>query len=291
MSGAPLPFASIQNDLLRLDYLTTTGPRIIGLYAKSVEGNLLAETPEVHWPTPHGEFYLRGGHRLWVSPEDERFICPEEDLQVIEDSGKIILRSPVDACSIEKEISIQLDNNCVHLSHRVTWHGNETMELASWGITQLRLGGMGILPLAHVDGLLPDRNLVLWPYTKLNDERLELHDDMILLRGTGSDHACKIGNFNSAGWTACAMGDVLFTKRFHTDANACYPDLNCNVEAYVQNTCIELENLGPLKKLTKGDSVAHNETWQVTPGNFPATLETARLISRQHQKHQGVFNG
>jgi len=291
MSDSPLPFASIQNDLLRLDYLTTTGPRIIGLYAKGVEGNVLAETPHVHWPTPHGEFYLRGGHRLWVSPEDERFICPEEELQVIEDSGRLVLRSPVDAAGLEKEISIQLDQNCVHLSHRVTWHGNDPVELASWGITQLRLGGMVILPLTPMDGLLPDRNLVLWPYTKLNDERLELHDDMILLRGTGLEHACKIGNLNSAGWGACALGDVLFTKRFHTDEMATHADLGCNVEAYVKDLCIELENLSPLKKLKKGDSVTHQETWQVTPGNFPATLETARMISRQYQKHQGVFNG
>jgi hypothetical protein len=285
MSDSPLPFASLQNDVLRLDYLTTTGPRIVGLYAKGVEGNLLAETPDVHWPTPHGEFYLHGGHRLWVSPEDEQFICPEDTLQIIEDSGKLIIKSPMDASCIEKEISIQLDNNCVHLSHRITWHGNETVEVASWGITQLRLGGMGILPLTQMDGILPDRNLVLWPYTKFDDERLELHDDMILLRGTGLDHACKIGNLNSHGWIAYAMGDVLFTKRFHTDANAHYSDLGCNVEAYVKDVCIELENLSALKKLKKGDSVTHNETWQVTPGNFPATLETARLISKQFQNN------
>jgi hypothetical protein len=285
MSDSPLPFASLQNDVLRLDYLTTTGPRIVGLYAKGVQGNLFAETPDVHWPTPYGEFYLRGGHRLWVSPENEQFICPEDNLQVIEDSGNLILRGPTDASGIEKEISIQLDNNCVHLSHRVTWHGNEPVKLASWGITQLRLGGLGILPLAHVDGLLPDRNLVLWPYTKFDDERLELHDDMVLLRGAGLDHACKIGNLNSHGWIACAMGDVLFTKRFHTDETAIYSDLGCNVEAYVKDTCIELENLSPLKKLKKGDSVTHNETWQVTPGNFPGTLETARLINQQYQNN------
>lgn len=285
MSSYSLPFASIKNDLLQLDYLTITGPRIVGLYAKGVNGNLLAETPDVHWPTPNGEFYLRGGHRLWVSPEDEQYICPEDDLQVTEDAGRLILRSPVDASGIEKEISIHLDKNFVHLSHRLTWHGNQVVELASWGITQLRLGGLGILPLTHVDGLLPDRNLVLWPYTKFQDERLELHDDLLLLRGTGMDHACKIGTLNSHGWIACAMGDVLFTKRFDTDSTAKYPDFGCNVEAYVKDTCIELENLSPLKKLRGGDSVTHNETWQVTPGNFPATLETARSISKQYQNN------
>lgn len=285
MSNYSLPFASIKNDLLQLDYLTTTGPRIVGLYAKGVEGNLMAETPDVHWTTPNGEFYLRGGHRLWVSPEDEHYICPEDNLQIIEEAGRLILKTPPDVSGIEKEMSIQLDNDCVHLSHRLTWHGNEPVELASWGITQLRLGGLGILPVPHVDGLLPDRNLVLWPYTKFDDDRLELHDDLFLLRGTGKDHACKIGTLNSHGWIACAMGDVLFTKRFHTDINATYSDRGCNVEAYVKDACIELENLSPLKKLTKGDSVTHNETWRITPGNFPATLETARSVSKQYQNN------
>jgi hypothetical protein len=108
---------------------------------------------------------------------------------------------------------------------------------------------------------------------------------MILLRGIGLDQACKIGNLNSHGWIAYALGDVLFTKRFHTDANARYSDLGCNVEAYVKDVCIELETLSPLKKLKKGDSVTHNETWQITPGNFPPTLETAQLISRQYQNN------
>lgn len=281
MGDYKLPFASIKNDLLQLDYLTTTGPRIVGLYAKGVEGNLLAETPDVHWPSKQGEFYLRGGHRLWVSPEDEEYICPEDDMKVIEEKDRLILRSGVDVSGIEKEIVIRLENDSVHLSHKLTWHKNEPVELASWGITQLRLGGLGILPLASVQGLLPDRNLVLWPYTKFEDDRLMLHNDMFLLRGAGKDHACKIGTLNTHGWIACAMGDVLFTKRFDVDATATYLDRGCNVEAYVKDACIELENLSAVKKLNKGDSVTHDEIWQVTPGNFPATVETARSIMKQ----------
>ncbi len=108
MAESALPFASIENDFLRLDYLTTTGPRIIGLVAKGASGNLLAETPEVHWPTPHGEFYLRGGHRLWVAPENPFYVCPEDGVQVEQNGSKVILRSAEDASGIEKEISIQL---------------------------------------------------------------------------------------------------------------------------------------------------------------------------------------
>jgi len=277
----PLPFATIQNNFLRLNYLTTTGPRIIGLYSSGVQGNLLAETPDVHWSTPHGEYYLGGGHRLWTAPENPFYTCPEDGLDVVQDGDRVILKSPVDKSGLEKEIAIQLDGNCVHLEHCVTWHGNEPIELAPWAITQLRLGGMAILPLSDVDGLLPNRNLVMWPYTKIRDERLELHDDLILLHGTGSEQACKIGNRNSHSWVACTLGEALFVKRFTINASGAYPDLGCNVEAYVKDSCIELETLGSITKLKKGESIKHAESWQVMTGVYPSTLETARKVSKQ----------
>jgi hypothetical protein len=276
-----LPFASIENDLLRLDYLTTTGPRIVGLYANGVNGNLLAETPDVHWSTPHGEYYLHGGHRLWTAPENPFYNCPEDGLDVTKEDEKVILNSPVDQSGLEKEIAIQLDENCVQLEHRITWHGNEPIELAPWAITQLRLGGMAILPLSDTVGLRPNRNLVLWPYTQLQDERLEINDDLILLHGSGKERACKIGNRNSHGWIACILGEALFVKRFRINSSGRYPDLDCNVEAYVKDSCLELEALGLITTLKPSDSVTHTESWQVITGDYPTTLESARKVSKQ----------
>jgi len=279
MASSPLPFASIENKFLRIDYLTTTGPRVIGLYAHGVEGNLFAETPEVHWPTPHGEYYLRGGHRLWTAPEDPQYICPEEDLSVIQADERVILKSPIDAAGLEKEISLQLDENLIHVTHRITWHGGRPIELAPWAITQLRLGGMAILPQPSSEGLVPDRNLVFWPYSQMRDTRFELHDDLILLHGQPAGQAFKIGSLNKDGWMACTLGQALFVKRFPFDESERYPDLSCNAEAYVKDVCIELETLGPLVKLARGQTVTHEETWEViTDVDDPPTLDAARAI-------------
>lgn len=277
-----LPFASLENEFLRVDYLTTTGPRLIGLYAKGVEGNLLAETPDVHWPTPHGEFYLRGGHRLWTAPEDSFYTCPEDDLKVIAEKDRVTLRGGIDAAGLEKEISFHLDQNRVLLNHRVTWHGKEPIELAPWGITQLRLGGMAILPLSTAEGLQPNRNLVLWPYSHVNDERLELHDDLVLLYGRASALAFKFGSYTPHGWIACMWENALFIKRFSVEPARRYPDLGCNVEAYVRDTCLELESLGPLTLLQPGESVTHEETWEIHVEKYPFQLEDARIINRQY---------
>ena len=278
MSESKLPSAFIENEFLRVEYLTTTGPRIIGLYARGATGNLFAETPDVHWTVPHGEFYLRGGHRLWKAPEDSFFNCPEEGVTVIEGDG-VILRSPVDASGLEKEIAFRLDDNRVYLSHHITWHGESPLELAPWTITQLRLTSLGILPLKGVAGSdsAPNRSIVIWPYASLKDERLELHDDYVLVHGKPRDVSLKVGGYNSHGWLACALGDALFVKRFAVEEGM-FPDMNCNVESYVKDVCIELELLGTMRTLEKGESVTLEETWEVIIGEFPPTLETARII-------------
>ena len=280
MSELQLPSASIENEFLRLEYLTEEGPRIIGLYAKGVAGNLFAITPNVHWQTPHGEYYPRGGHRLWTAPEDPFYTCPEQGLHITKHES-LLLKGPVDEAGLEKEIAIRLDQNRVHLSHRVTWHRATPIELAAWSITQVYFGGMAILPLPHKDGLLPDRNLVLWPYSEINDDRFELEDDLVLVHGRAKEFPFKVGTFNSHGWIAYALGKALFIKRFIVDETGRYPDFGCNAEAYVKDAYVELESLGTLKMLNPGEFVTYEETWEVIVGDFPATTDSARNIVKQ----------
>jgi hypothetical protein len=215
-----------------------------------------------------------------MAPEDSFYICPEDHVEVTVEKDQVTLRSGVDPAGLEKEISFQLDQNCVSLRHQVTWHGKEPIELAPWGITQVRLGGMAILPLPSSGGLQPNRNLVLWPYSQLGDDRLELYDDLVLLHGRSSQQAFKIGNTNSHGWLACLWEQALFIKRFSVDPGR-YPDMGCNVEAYVRDSCLELETLGPLRLLQPGESMTYAETWEVNVVEHSITLEDARRISRQ----------
>jgi hypothetical protein len=273
-----LPFETIENDQLRLDYLTTVGPRILGLYLKGMEGNLLAETPEAHWPTPHGEYYLHGGHRLWTAPEDLYTMCPEEGVEVLQKDSHITLHGSVEASGVQKDIEIELRENTVHLLHRVTWHGGQPVTLAPWALTQARLGGMAILPHARGGGRLPDRNMVLWPYSQLKDDRLDLHDDLILVHAYKTGKPFKIGTFTSKDWIAYTLGNALFLKRFKQEGAGDFPDRGCNLEAYVGDTFIELETLGALTLLSPGDSLTHEETWELTAGEYPPTLEKAREI-------------
>ena len=47
--------AEIQNEHLRVTYLTQGGPRMLGLYLVGSNKNFLAETPDIKFDTPFGE--------------------------------------------------------------------------------------------------------------------------------------------------------------------------------------------------------------------------------------------
>jgi hypothetical protein len=280
--ASALPWASLENEFVRIDYLTSLGPRIVGLYAKKARLELFAKTPDAHWRTPHGEYYLHGGHRLWTAPEDPFHTCPEDNVQVRAEKQRVSLRSRVDSSGLEKEISFHLEDHRVRLFHRITWHGKEPVELAPWPITQMRLGGIAILPQSVLDtGLSPNRNLVFWPYSRLDDERLELDDDLVLLHGRPAARALKIGMYNPYGCIAYLLDGTLFVKRFAVDTVRAYPDMGSNAEVYVKDSCVELETLGVLTRLEPQEAVCYEETWEILTGNHPHTMEAIRAISTQ----------
>src|SRR5512134_1874223 len=283
MATSPLPFDSIENSFLRVDYLTTVGPRIIGLYVKQANMELLVQTPDIHWPTPHGEYYLYGGHRVWKAPEDSFYNCPEDNVTVVAEKDRVTLRSGVDASGLLKEISFCLDDNRVLLAHQITWHGNEPIELAPWTITQLPLGGVAILPQSGLTaGSLPTRSLAVWPYASLADPRLELHDDLILVYGSADQKYFKAGSYNPFGWAAYMLDKVLFIKRFPVSDFRSLPDMGSNVETFVWDAYLELETLGKLTLLNPGESVSFEETWEVIPGDHLMNVEGAREITSNY---------
>ncbi|MBN1668814.1 MAG: hypothetical protein JW862_17090 [Anaerolineales bacterium] len=267
-----LPAASLDNGLLRLDYLTQAGLRLVRLQLAGQAENLLAETPDISWPTPYGpDYHLIGGHRLWLAPETEYSSYPEPaDLQI--EAGKLqvhLTQAPEPLHALEKTITVKLHPQIAHLTldHQITNHGRAPLELACWAITQLPLGGQAILP--QPDGPLdqhgwqPNRTLVLWPYASWQDPRLELQDHEIRIAAQAQSRAFKLGYFNRHGWIEYQRAGVRLRKRFTPQPQAPHPDFGCNVEVYVHDRFIELETLGPLHTLQPGESSQLQETWEI----------------------------
>ena len=280
----------IGNQYLRLEFLAEAGPRIVRLFVAESDENQLAEMPDVKWETPYGEYFVRGGHRLWHAPEayPRSYIPDNSGLVVQETAAGVRLCQPAEAdTGIRKSIEVRLhaDKPALTLVHELRNDGLWPVELAPWAITQLRLGGVAVLPQQveplDKDGLLPNRHLVLWPYTHWHDPRLQVGDEYLLIQAQPQPDPCKVGCFNRRGWAGYLRQGVFFCKRFEPLADQPHPDLGCNVEVYCNHRFVELETLAPLCRLEPGQSTTHVETWEFYTGlDVPQTLEGVQALVR-----------
>lgn len=270
----------LQNEFVQIEY-RTDALRISGIIPTG-KSNLLVDLsgmPPV--PTPYGDFRFLGGHRLWHAPEAmPRTYIPDSEVEVTNLSNGVVLKTATEpGAGIEKQIEIQLspDKPFVKLTHTLTNHGMWPVQLASWGITQFRLGGTVILPMpvgnADPAGLLHNRQLSIWPYTRMNDPRVKWGDVYIVFKADALLPPFKIGYFNSHGWMAYWLDGVLFRKSFDVLTGPSYPDNNCNCEMYCNDQFVELETLGPMVNLSPGTSTTHVERWELANeiGDLPIT--------------------
>ena len=263
------PTYRLANDRLWVDVLATAGPRIVRLGLAGSPRNVLAETPDLGWETPHGRYELLGGHRLWFAPEDpDRVAVPDGTGLALEEGadGVTLTGAAESATGLVRSISLRLlESGSLELVHALRNVSPHPIELAPWSITQLPLGGRVLLPQApatqghHVH---PNRTLVLWPYTSWEDARFSPRDGLLTLAGdTGPN--LKLGYFNDAGWVGYVRDGTVLVRRFSAQPGRPHPDLGCNVETYIGTRYVELELLGPLALLEPGTSTSLIEEWSV----------------------------
>jgi hypothetical protein len=284
------PTRTLANEHVRLDYLTTAGPRIVRLSLAGSDDNLLAEVADIKIPTPYGDFNIFGGHRLWHSPEAfPRSYLPDNDAPEITDlpDGVRLTQAVEPASGIRKSIELRLESGqaAITVTHRLENQGAWPVELACWALTQMRLGGLAVFPQTQGNldsvGLLPNRNLVLWPYTQLADPRLSLNDDFDYITADALTPPVKIGYLNRQGWVGYLVGGVFFVKRFAVSPELPHPDFGCNTESYCNDRFIEIETVGPLTHLAPDQAATHVERWELHAApDAPATREGVAALAK-----------
>lgn len=216
--------------------------------------------------------HVRGGHRLWHAPEvPARTYLPDSDPVAITQSGSsLMVKQPADASQLEKTLTITLpdDSATVVIDNTLTNRGLWSVPTAPWVITQLRTGGLGILPQSTTfndpEGLQANRSIALWPYTDLGSELVQWGNRYILFRSEISgDEAWKIGFPNRVGWLGYWIDGQLFVKSAEYDPSAEYYDYQSSSEFYCNAHFAELETLGPHSMIEPGASATHRETWRV----------------------------
>lgn len=261
---------TLQNDHLQVEY-ATDALRISALTLAG-KSNLLVRLPDsASAETPYGTYYFRGGHRLWHAPEAmPRTYIPDVEVTVQEQSEGVLLETPTEAATgIRKQIKLQLapSTPSLTLTHTLINDGLWTVELSPWAISQFRLGGTVILPMpvgnSDAAGLLHNRQMSIWPYTRFNDPRVKWNDQYIVFKADPLLPPFKIGYLSQHGWMAYWLDGVLFRKTFEVKAGLPHPDNNCNAELYCNDKFVELETIAPFVQLAPGESIDHIEVWDV----------------------------
>jgi hypothetical protein len=249
---------------------TEIGPRILYVAGKDKpDFNFFGVLPEVGDETPRGFWRIYGGHRLWISPEDmlRTYSMDDKPIKIEESKNDSILiwGNPEKENSVQKQIEIKpYLRNGIEVIHRIKNIGKRPISLACWGLSVMRQKGFAVIPFnAGQKGLLPDRRLSIWPYTKFSDERLTLRDEYIFVQQKPSaKQPIKIGTIAHPSWLAYCIAGKAFVLSFSREEGE-YPDFGCNVEVYTNADFLELETLSPLKTIKSSEYVQHTEIWNI----------------------------
>jgi hypothetical protein len=259
---------SLGNKTVRLLISRSVGPRILSLSFADGE-NLLAELPDFVIDCPgSGIFHAYGGHRLWHAPEQSsRTYLPDDSpVEIVPvENGYLVTQDTEAKTGLQKsmEICLQSDESKIIITHRLSNHGLWPVMCAPWAITQLKTGGVAILPQScERTGLLPNRSLALWPYTNLASQNITWGQNHILVRAN-MDTPFKVGFPNPRGWLAYWLNETLFVKSAKYEAQSSYFDFGSSSECYCNDEFIEMETLGPISTIEPSGSVTHVETWEL----------------------------
>lgn len=260
----------IANGTIELVATLEVGPRIIRFGFSNQDNEFAVDNGQLE-SVGGEEWNVYGGHRLWHAPEhEERSYLPDNDPVDYEktEKGVRLIQPTQEKSKIQKEMEIEIDPTepKVEVLHRLINRGLWEIELAPWALSVMSSGGKAIVPFSrgNPDSLLPDRSITLWPYTKLEDERLQLKNEFIFLNQNEKiEDPIKIGAMVKDGWIAYWNRHHLFVKRFEFDEDGNYPDVGCSVESYTNDFMLEFETLGPLEKMDPGDAVEHSESWEL----------------------------
>ncbi|MBR2847378.1 MAG: hypothetical protein IKC41_04270 [Clostridia bacterium] len=214
------------------------------------------------------KWHIFGGHRLWASPEayPQTYYPAADPVEYELTENGCIVRQPVqEYTNIQTEMKIEMSDNGVSIEHKLTNKNAWPVKLAPWAISVMAQGGTEVVPQPDKDtGLLNNRLLGLWPYTKLTDERVIWGDKYIVLnQDTNVKCSFKFGLNGEKGFAAYLYEGMMFVKRHTHIDGAEYPDGGMSFETYTDAKILEVETIAPLTEIKPDGYALHTETWQL----------------------------
>ncbi len=249
------------------------GPRVMR-YGFVGGQNFFKEFQEQLGKSGEKDWQPRGGHRLWIAPEDRlKTYAPDNGPVKVEIRGEALQAiEPVEPLTgLEKRITVKMapEGSKVEVTHELRNAGSSPYRLAPWVLTMMAPGGAGIHGFpprgTHPKDLAPTNPLVMWAFTNLSDPRWHLlRKYLVLVQDPNNPDPQKLGSFNPWTWGAYLKNGELFVKRTHAEgAPEEYADYGCSFEMFTNHEFLELETLGRLVNLQPGATVSHTENWSL----------------------------
>jgi hypothetical protein len=262
----------ISNGEVELIVTADIGPRIMR-YGFIGGPNLFKVFEDQLGKSGEPDWQMRGGHRVWLAPEDAtRTYAPDNGpVQIETDRGIVTATQPVEPTTgLRKQLIIRLADtgSRVEVVHRMRNTSLFAIEISAWTVTMMAPGGTAITGFppraSHADALAPTNPLVMWAFTNLTDPRWTFLEKYLVLRHDPANAAhTKLGLFNKDTWGAYLLGSNLFLKWCAADPTQRYPDFGCSCELFARDAMLEVETLSPLMNVEPGAWIEHTEQWSL----------------------------
>jgi len=240
---------------------------------------MFVEMPEQLGGAGENEWMIRGGHRFWTAPEADHSYELDNvpvDYKKLGDSG-VEISSPVSPFGFQKTLRVELlKNEVVRVTHLLANTSRKPLNITPWALSVMAAGGTAIIPQPRLDlhptefpedrnanpeDYLPNREMILWPFTNLTDGRFAYSEHFLRVAQDTGKPATKIGLKLPTGWAAYQNGEYVFAKHFTYDPAKPYPDRGSNFELFTNAKILELESLAPSEPLNPGETCQHIEHW------------------------------
>ncbi|MGL5440622.1 MAG: GIY-YIG nuclease family protein [Filifactoraceae bacterium] len=255
----------LENKFYQIIVTISAGPRILH-FSKNNKANILCNKGKFKQVVDGENWDIIGGHRLWHSPESfpRTYFSDLYPVQYKVLDEKVIFTSKEDKSGIRKDIELSFENDKVRVSHKLTNCGLWRIEMSVWPITILAPSGIAKIPLSNEKtGYLPNRNIVFWDYTQVDDSRIKFENNTLTVKQLSNSSPLKVGTNSNIGRGEYHIDDQIFVKEFETNIREKYPDMGCNIEIYTCDYMLELETTSPLKFVEPGSSIIHDELWSI----------------------------
>ncbi|MDP8242904.1 MAG: DUF4380 domain-containing protein [Candidatus Hinthialibacter antarcticus] len=286
----------MSNGEVELIAVADIGPRILRVGFVGGQ-NFFSVSEGSKGKTGGNEWNGYGGHRFWIAPEMDYTYHPDNFPVKAEVQGNSItftsspelvdfsnraamdndeLYEKVNDPAFKSKLTVQKvmkvtmsEEGEVTVDHTATNVGTQTLDISPWVLTVMSKEGLAIIPnepyAPHGPGhFLPERQLVLWSYTFMNDYRIQFGDRYFTVQqDPKATKPFKLGFSDTQGWAGYSLNGELFVKYMDRIPGKSYPDMGSSVELFTNNAIMEIESLGPEFNLKPGEGMSHQERWRL----------------------------